>query len=154
MLAELKPRALLTFGLHASKWSASDPGRLIPVTAGRSRMGSRAGLDTGEDRKVVPLPQIQVSFLSCPPRILVTVVPEASGVDLTSCHEERKKYGVRGASALKPLSERKRQREIIRQTEKEKKRKQGRKRRGKEIMKGDKERIKYGQKRSSKKKTN
>jgi hypothetical protein len=54
------------------------------------------------------------------------VVPAASGVDLTSCHEERKKYGVRGASALKPLSERKTETKRNNKTNREGKEKEAR----------------------------
>lgn len=70
-------------------------------------MGSRAGLDTGDDTNVVPLPEIHVIFFGCPSRTLVTMLPELSRIDLTSCHEEGKKYGVTGASVLKPVCERK-----------------------------------------------
>jgi len=43
--------------------------------------------------------------------MLVTMQPELSRIDLASCHEEKKKYGVRGASALKYACERKTQKE-------------------------------------------
>jgi len=43
--------------------------------------------------------------------MLVTALPELSRIDLVSCHEERKKYGVTGASALKTVYERKTQKE-------------------------------------------
>jgi hypothetical protein len=91
-------------------------------------MSSRAGLDTGENKNVVPLPELHVIFSGCPSRMLVTMLPELSRIDLASCHEERKNYGVKGNSALNPVCERKTQKEKkIIETEKEYIRKQGKK---------------------------
>ena len=68
-------------------------------------MGSRAGLDTGEDTKVVPMPENHVIFFGFPSHMLVTMLPELPRIELTSCHKERKKFRVRGASALNPVRE-------------------------------------------------